>query len=84
MATLLQSFSNIGASVITAFVFSWELTLVCLTVVPFLAISAIAEMRTLTEHAAEEKKELEAAGKVGVFHPMRRLRRNSFVLGDQE
>ncbi|XP_075868533.1 ATP-dependent translocase ABCB1-like [Nelusetta ayraudi] len=64
MATLLQSFSNIGASVIIAFVFSWELTLVCLTVVPFLTISAIAEMRTLTEHAAEEKKELEAAGKI--------------------
>lgn len=81
MATLLQSFSNIGASVITAFVFSWELTLLCLAVVPFLTITAIAEMRTLAEHAAKEKKELEAAGKVRLFHPVQRLNSNRFVLG---
>lgn len=81
MATLLQSFSNIGASVITAFIFSWELTLLCLTVVPFLAISTIAEMRTLTEHAAAEKKALEAAGKVGVFHPSAKTEKQQFCTG---
>lgn len=81
MATLLQSFSNIGASVIIAFVFSWELTLLCLSVVPFVTIAIIAELRTVTEHAVREKKELEAAGKVGVFHQAQRLNSNSFVLG---
>lgn len=80
MAMLLQSFSSIGTSVITAFCFCWELTLVCLIMVPFIVIAAIAEINALTQHAAKEKKELEAAGKVGVSYSVRRFSCNSFVL----
>lgn len=84
LAMLLQCFSNICASVIISFVVSWELTLLCLSVVPFLTITTIAEMRTLTDQAAQEKKDLEVAGKVRGFHSVQALNSNSFVLGDQQ
>lgn len=66
MATLIQNFSNMGISVIVSFIFGWELTLLILAVVPIIALASAAEMRLLSGHAAEDKRELEAAGKVEI------------------
>lgn len=67
MATLIQNFSNMGISVIVSFIFGWELTLLILAVVPIIALASAAEIRLLVGHAAEVKRELEAAGKVEVY-----------------
>lgn len=66
MATLAQNFSNMGTSVIISFVYGWELTLLILVVVPIMAVAGAVEMKLLTGHAAEDKKELEKAGKVRI------------------
>lgn len=66
LATLTQNFSNIGISIIIAFIYGWELTLLILAVVPIIAFAGAAEIKLLAGHAAKDKKELEAAGKVGL------------------
>lgn len=68
MATLMQNFSNMGISIIISFIFGWELTLLILAVVPIIALASAAEMKLLSGHAAEDKRELEAAGKVEISH----------------
>lgn len=75
MATLMQNFSNMGISIIISFIFGWELTLLILAVVPIIALASAAEMKLLSGHAAEDKRELEAAGKVEISYFS--LRRNS-------
>uniref|UniRef100_A0A3Q4AJP3 ATP-binding cassette sub-family B member 5 n=1 Tax=Mola mola TaxID=94237 RepID=A0A3Q4AJP3_MOLML len=64
MATLMQNFANMGTSIIVSFIYGWELTLLILVVVPIMAIAGAAEMKLLTGHAAEDKKELESSGKI--------------------
>lgn len=73
LATLVQNFSNIGISIIIAFIYGWELTLLIMAVVPLIAFAGAANIKILAGHAAKDKKELEAAGKVELwfFSPVR-------------
>lgn len=64
LATFAQNIANLGTSVIISFVYCWELTLLILAVVPFMALAGAAEMRLLSGQAAQDKKELEKAGKI--------------------
>lgn len=59
-----QNLSNLVASIIIAFIYSWQLTLLLLVWMPLLIISTATETKMLTLHVAEDKKELEKAGMV--------------------
>lgn len=68
LAIVMQNLTNMGTSVIISFVFGWELTLLILAIGPILAIVTAIGMKVLMGQAAEDKKELEMAGKVGMFY----------------
>ncbi|CAD5117623.1 DgyrCDS6378 [Dimorphilus gyrociliatus] len=63
---ILQNFSNIGIGIILAFVLNWRLTLVMCAFLPLIVITGVLETRVLTGVAANDKKELEKAGKVAL------------------
>lgn len=45
LSAILQALTNITVSVVTAFIFSWKLTLVCLASVPFIVGSVVIEAK---------------------------------------
>ncbi|KAK7886789.1 hypothetical protein WMY93_026410 [Mugilogobius chulae] len=64
LATFAQNIANLGTGVVISFVYCWELTLMILAVVPMMALAGAAEMKLLSGQAAQDKKELEKAGKI--------------------
>ncbi|XP_073503101.1 bile salt export pump-like [Phyllobates terribilis] len=61
---IVTSLTNIGASMIIAFYFSWKLSLVVLGFLPLIGLSGVFQSKMLTGFANQDKKALEEAGKV--------------------
>ncbi|XP_016524173.1 bile salt export pump [Poecilia formosa] len=61
---IVNSLTNIGASFIIAFYFSWKLTLVIMCFLPLIGLSGMFQAKMLTGFANEDKKSMEAAGQV--------------------
>ncbi|OCT63556.1 bile salt export pump [Xenopus laevis] len=61
---VVNSLTNIGASLIISFYFSWKLSLVVLCFLPLLALSGVFQAKMLTGFANQDKTALEMAGKV--------------------
>ncbi|RVE58009.1 hypothetical protein OJAV_G00205110 [Oryzias javanicus] len=61
---IINSLTSIGASFIIAFYFSWKLTLVILGFLPLIGLSGVFQAKMLTGFANEDKKAMEAAGRV--------------------
>ncbi|NWZ00473.1 ABCBB protein, partial [Loxia curvirostra] len=61
---IVNSFTNIGVSLIIAFYFSWKLSLVIMCFLPFLALSGAVQAKMLTGFASQDKKALEATGRI--------------------
>ncbi len=64
MGMVVNSLTNIGASFIIAYYFSWKLSLVVTCFLPLIALSGVLQAKMLTGLANEDKNALEAAGKV--------------------
>uniref|UniRef100_A0A8C5WRX0 Bile salt export pump n=1 Tax=Laticauda laticaudata TaxID=8630 RepID=A0A8C5WRX0_LATLA len=64
---IVNSLTNIGVSIIIAFYFSWKLSLVITCFLPFLALSGMVQSRMLIGFASQDKKAMEATGRVMGF-----------------
>lgn len=61
---IVSSLTNIGVAIAIAFYFSWKLSLVILCFLPFLALSGAVQSKMLTGFASQDKKAMEATGRV--------------------
>ncbi|KAJ8255334.1 hypothetical protein GJAV_G00203690 [Gymnothorax javanicus] len=61
---IVNSLANIGVAIIIAFYFSWQLSLVIMCFLPFLALSGAFQARMLTGFAKLDKQAMEAAGQI--------------------
>nr|XP_006823098.1 PREDICTED: multidrug resistance protein 1A-like [Saccoglossus kowalevskii] len=64
IATVISSVANMGTGIIIAFVFGWQMTLVVLACVPFVAVGGAIEMNVLSGYTNKDKEALEEAGKI--------------------
>lgn len=65
---IVNSLTNIGASFIIAYYFSWKLSLVVTCFLPLIGLSGVFQAKMLTGFANEDKNALEAAGQVKKNH----------------
>lgn len=61
---IVNSLTSIGASFIIAFYFSWKLTFVILCFLPLIGLCGVFQAKMLTGFANDDKKAMEAAGRV--------------------
>uniref|UniRef100_A0A8C4SEB6 Bile salt export pump-like n=1 Tax=Erpetoichthys calabaricus TaxID=27687 RepID=A0A8C4SEB6_ERPCA len=61
---IVNSLTNVGASIIIAFYFSWKLSLLVLCFLPLIGLSGAFQAKMLTGFANQDKEALEAAGQV--------------------
>ncbi|MCJ8732731.1 hypothetical protein PDJAM_G00214820 [Pangasius djambal] len=61
---IVNSLTNIGASFIIAYYFSWKLSLVVTCFLPLIGLSGVFQAKMLTGFANEDKKAMEVAGQV--------------------
>ncbi|GAA6085999.1 bile salt export pump [Tachysurus ichikawai] len=61
---VVNSLTNIGASFIIAYYFSWKLSLVVTCFLPLIGLSGVFQAKMLTGFANEDKKSMEVAGQV--------------------
>ncbi|XP_023932082.1 multidrug resistance protein 1A isoform X3 [Lingula anatina] len=66
LGTIIQSIANMGTAIIIAFVFSWEMTLLIIAFLPFIAVGGMLEMRLMYGATIRDKEALENAGKTAV------------------
>ncbi|XP_067300623.1 bile salt export pump [Pseudorasbora parva] len=64
MGMIVNSLTNIGASFIIAYYFSWKLSLVVTCFLPLIGLSGVFQSKMLTGFANKDKNALEAAGQV--------------------
>ncbi|XP_072009919.1 ATP-binding cassette sub-family B member 5-like isoform X2 [Engystomops pustulosus] len=64
LGLLSQNFACMGLSIVIAFIFGWELSLLILAMTPVLVVTGLLETRALTGFANRDKKDLQEAGKI--------------------
>ncbi|XP_075068303.1 ATP-binding cassette sub-family B member 5 isoform X2 [Mixophyes fleayi] len=64
LGLIAQNVASMGLSVIIAFFYGWEMSLLILAMTPVLVITGLLETRALTGFANRDKKELQQAGKI--------------------
>ncbi|XP_073533916.1 ATP-binding cassette sub-family B member 5-like isoform X2 [Phyllobates terribilis] len=64
LGLLSQSFATMGLSIILAFIYSWEMTLLVLAMTPVLVVTGLLEIQAVTGFANRDKKDLQEAGKI--------------------
>ncbi|XP_056375699.1 ATP-binding cassette sub-family B member 5-like isoform X2 [Hyla sarda] len=64
LGLLAQNFSSMGLSILIAFFYGWELTLLILAMTPVLVVTGLLETRALVGFANRDKKDLQEAGKI--------------------
>ena len=68
LGTLIETSFGMILALVIAFVYSWVLTLLILTVIPFVAVSASLEVKALAGHTNKTRQALEKSGKVKSNH----------------
>ncbi|XP_005191448.1 multidrug resistance protein homolog 49 isoform X2 [Musca domestica] len=63
---IVQALSTLSVGVLVAFIFSWQLTLVTLVIIPFLCFSIVLEAKFTESFVANEKQAVEQASQVAV------------------
>ncbi|XP_040208747.1 ATP-binding cassette sub-family B member 5-like isoform X2 [Rana temporaria] len=59
-----QNLGSMGLSIIIAFIFGWEMSLLIMAMTPILVTTGLLETRALAGFANRDKKELQQAGKI--------------------
>ncbi|XP_030057521.1 ATP-binding cassette sub-family B member 5 isoform X2 [Microcaecilia unicolor] len=64
LGLIAQNVSTMGLSIILAFIYGWEMSLLIMAMAPVLAVAGMLETRALTGFANRDKKQLQSAGKI--------------------